>query len=200
MLAWGLSSPLQAQEFNDLFVVTPSEKSVALTLVEAGFKQLQFNSNSPTYLTSLDLVQDKAVEEQGSKDRYALVSHYRYEGDATVLSYINLTQQKLIWQKIKFHLPTQLSSEEFQQMKALVMASPEVQVILGTYLDKVEMEAMLIHSNRPKDALFGHRVVRSLFRLGQDYLDEPFVQVDLTTRQVSILTPQQLNTNHHHHP
>jgi hypothetical protein len=194
---WSL--PLLAQETNSPFSVTPAEKSLALSLTKKGFKQLALGTTGPMYLTNLELVNDKNAEERGSKDRFALVTYYRYEGDQAILSYINLSHPQLLWQKIKPHLPTQLAPEEFQQMKALILASPEVQARLGTIFDKLEIEAMLIHPTRPQDALYGHRVVRPLFRFGQDYLDEPFVQVDLTTQQVAIITPEQLQQNHHHH-
>jgi Cu2+-containing amine oxidase len=139
-------------------------------------------------VTNVDLVRDKADDAE-SEERLAMVTHYRYEGDLAIQTLVNLTEKKVVSLESIPHLPTPLVAQEFSLARELALSRADVKQALEEYRDRLNVEALVVRTASEDDPLFGHRVVRLLFRVGQDYLSTPIVMVDLTEKKVIIQQP-----------
>ena len=81
-------------------------------------------------------------------------------------------------------LPVSLSPEEFQRARDLALADERVRAALEDRGGSVVIEPLVLRPADHADSLYGHRVVRLLFRLDHDYLSDPVVLVDLTDERV----------------
>jgi len=138
-----------------------------------------------TFFVHAEMLHDKSAP--GS--RRALVLHYRYQGDLTITTVVDLTAQRVLDVRTAAHVAAPLSQQEFEQARGLAMADPRVAEALGQNRGRVTVEPLVLHATEG-DPLYGHRVVRLLFRVERDYLSAPVVLVDLTTRQVMIEPPR----------
>jgi Cu2+-containing amine oxidase len=142
-------------------------------------------ADARTFFVHAEMLHDKSAP--GS--RRALVLHYRYEGDQTITTVVDLTAQRVVDVRTAAHVAAPLSQEEFEQARGMAMADARVAGALGQNRGRVTVEPLVLHATEG-DPLFGHRVVRLLFRVDRDYLSAPIVLVDLTTRQVMIEPPR----------
>jgi Cu2+-containing amine oxidase len=196
---------------------TASAKKAARELVEKsrGFKDLlnerergflveksrDVNAKDKIYFTSAELVSPK---DDGERPREVtrnagviIVNHYRYKTDEVIRSTVDLGTRRVLKVEHFAHLPTPLSAEELQTAKELAFADGRVKKALKPYdLENVVVEPLLPRVNSKKDPAFGHRVVNLLFLVGSDYLGEPRVLVDLTTRKVEVDNPTAAKKNH----
>ena len=117
-----------------------------------------------------------------------LVVHYRYDDDAAIHSVVNLSNSAVLEQREIPHLPTSLAQEELELARELALKDRRVRDALGIYVDRVEIEALVIRSSSKQDPWFGRRVVQLLFRIGRDYRHRPRVVVDLTNNAVLVQT------------
>lgn len=115
-----------------------------------------------------------------------LVTHYRYEDDTGIETIVDLENERIVSQEATAHLPVQLTQREFARARELVLADEEVRDILGEAIETVELEPLVIRTLDREDPYFGHRVVRMLFKQGEDYRGDLRVEVDLTTREVFV--------------
>lgn len=175
-----------SQEQHPSDQLTESERTRAKNLASQFFESNKLLSDTPIYFIGADLYRDKKAEEKGEAERRARVTYYRYFKDMTFISTVNLTQGEVTDIDSVAHLPTALSEEEFKIARDLALSNDEIKEALGDYLDKAEVEALVFRTSSREDALFGHRVVRLLFKIGRDYLSEPVVNVDLTERKIMI--------------
>lgn len=173
-----------ATAINPAFQPTAVERQAAISLAERALTQRGLRTSGPLYLISVELLNGK--DDEGTQDRKAIVTHYRYDGDLTILTFVNLARGQVSRVDSVAHLPTQLSLEEFTTARNLGLADARVRTALGPYLSSATVEAMNIRATQTQDPIFGHRVVRLLFRVGQDYLIEPYVNVDLTSAKVVV--------------
>jgi Cu2+-containing amine oxidase len=141
-------------------------------------------ADARTYFTHAEVLRDKS-----SNARRALVVHYRYAGDQTVTSIVDLTARRVVDVRIEAHAGAPLSREEFAQASELALADPNVVNALGANRSRVTIEPLLLRAPEG-DPMFGRRVVRLLFRIDRDYLSAPVVHVDLTERRVLIEPPR----------
>ena len=140
----------------------------------------------PIYFNGVELHRVKQEDGESSTERHAVVSHFRYENNTTILTYVNLARERVVEVQSIANIPARLSVEEFEIAKELALTDPNVKRQLGAARDRIVVEPLVIHSASPKDPVFGRRVVRLLFRIGRDYLSKPVVIVDLTDRKVII--------------
>jgi hypothetical protein len=187
----GICGSLRAQEEDDTraFQLTASEKRSAIERAETEITQRNLRTGGPLYLVRTRLVRDKRPG--GSTDaevrRLAQVTHYRYDGDLAILTLIDLEQQQVLEVREVPHLTVPLAEEELDGAQDLALADPRVRKELGSSVDSVLIEALVLRTPDEKDQFFGHRVVRLLFLRGGSYLDRPVVLVDLTARKVVIV-------------
>lgn len=168
--------------------LTASERSAASELAQKALERARLRTPGPLYLVGTELLRDKRAEERGVFDRQAMVTHYRYDGDLTILTRVNVTRGEVERIDTVPHLPAALAPEEFRRAKDLALADVRVQRALARF-GEVTIEPLAIRTASRDDPIFGHRLVRLLFRKGPDYLREPVVVVDLTTAQVILEPP-----------
>ena len=171
-----------------------SEKAVALARREVETRKLRLKI--PLQLVAVEWTREKPEKEGAPEKRFALVTYYRYEDDAAILTLVEPAASRVAKVDVIPHLPVPLSAEEFQRASALALKFPQVVEALGARAKEVKTEGLLLRTSDEKDQLFGHRVVRMLFRVGTDYLTRPMAFVDLTTQKVWIEEPQ---TEYGHH-
>jgi Cu2+-containing amine oxidase len=165
------------------FKLTSEETKSARAVAE---KALAEKSVAQAYFVQAEVSRDKIAEQEGRAERKVLITHYQTEGDLTILTTVNLAKGAAESVETIPHLPTSLSEEEFNMAREMGLAEPSVKKALGKDIAKVVVEALSLRTMDEKDPIFGHRVVRLLFRIGRNYLDQPVVVVDLTTRKVTV--------------
>lgn len=162
--------------------LTEAEVQQAAGIAMGELRKRNF-ADSRTFFVHAEMLHDK-----GGNARRALVQHYRYAGDQTITTIVDLSAGRVVDVRVAEHAPSALSREEFEEARKLAMADPRVQEALGANRGNVEVEPLVVRASQG-DPLFGHRVVRLLFRRGRDYLTAPDVHVDLTDRKVMVRTP-----------
>ena len=173
------------RQMNDS-ALTDAEREIAAELAAQAIDRYGLRTTGPLYLVRVEWYRDKNAEEKGDIDRKAIVTHYRYNGDLAILTTVNISRQEIMEVDSVPHLATPLSTEEFNIARDMALSDARVKRGLGDYKDKIEVEALVSRTVLREDPLFGHRVVRLLFRVGRDYLSEPIVYVDLTSEKVII--------------
>jgi hypothetical protein len=164
--------------------LTPEEQRLARELATPAAQR--FATRGPFYLVAIERLRDKAAEDADSTARFAVVTHYRYDGDVAIRSVVDLARRAVVRTDSAPHRPTPLASEELDQARRLALENAAVRAALGARADQVMVEALVLRTSSPRDPIYGHRVVRLLFRVGADYLREPMVLVDLHTSTVTI--------------
>jgi hypothetical protein len=165
--------------------LTPAERTLAERLASGALRQRAL-VRGRLYLSGMELLRDKAEEAKAEPQRQALVIHYRYDGDLTILTSVNLTREAVVAVDTARGIPAPLAEEEFARARELAMADPRVARSLRGDPGRLVVERLLSRSSDPRDPLFGHRLVRLLFRYGPDYVSDPVVTVDLTTGTVLV--------------
>ena len=172
-----------------VFEPTAAERVRAFALSDQAIRERNLRSSGLFYNISAELHRDKAFEASGRTDRLVLVTSYRYEGDLTLLTFINLTRGTVMKIESVKNAPTHLSEAEYLIAREKALAHPQVAAKLAEFAGKVTVEAMVSRSPYNKDPLYGHRVVRLLFKVPQGYVVDPIVFVDLTANQVMVDSP-----------
>lgn len=165
--------------------LSAEEQNLARELSESALKNTALFLD-PIYFLGAELHRVKSEEGTSSNERHAIARHFRYEGNLTILTYVNLSSKKVLNVESIAHVPARLSVEEFEIAKGLALSDERVRKQLGTDSDKIDIEPLVFHSSSPEDPMFGRRAVRLLFRIERDYLSAPVVVVDLTDRKVII--------------
>lgn len=119
----------------------------------------------------------------GTGQRQVMVHHYRYRGDQTVLTHVDLNRLEVLGVETLSHFPTGLAPEEIERAEALARADDRLRSIFAH--GKLRVEARPIDFT-PGQPLFGRRVVHLLLRDGVNYLASPRVLVDLSTEAVLV--------------
>jgi len=161
------------------------EQELARQLAESSAR-VQSLVKGPTYFTGVELLRVKQDDDTSSAERHAVVSHFRYEGNLTILTYVDLSKKEIVGVESVENVPARLSLEEFEIAKGLALSDPRVKEQLGSDMNGIVTEPLVVHSASPEDPMFGRRLVRLLFRIDRDYLSKPIVIVDLTDRKVII--------------
>jgi hypothetical protein len=136
-----------------------------------------------TYFVHAEMLHDKAAPAA----RRALVLHYRYAGDTTFTSVVDLAAEgRVVDIRTDHNVPAPLSREEFAEAERLAMADTRVNGMLGPNRTRMIVEPLVLRAASPNDPLFGHRLVSLLFRFGTDYICPNIVIVDLSASRVLI--------------
>ena len=170
--------------------LSEEEQRRAVAIAERGTETARFLAAGRNVVADVELVRDKALEEAGRQDRLASVTHYRYAGDLTIQTLVNITDEQVLDVRTAEHRPTPLTVEEVERAKSLAFDDPDVRSALPVPVERIVAEPLLTTAGSPDDPLFGRRVVRLLFKVGRDYLAQPVVLVDLTSERVIVEPPQ----------
>ena len=166
--------------------LSAEERETATSIAEGLLSRAGPLAQRRIYPVRAELFREKAAEEAGVEARQALVTHYQYQGDLAILTFVNLRDRRVIRQDTIAHLPVPLSPAEFEQARELALMDSAVARELAPYRDRLVVEPLVLRTSDPNDPLAGQRVVRLLFRVGPDYLRRPIVTVNLSTREVLI--------------
>jgi len=132
------------------------------------------------FFVHAEMLNDKAA------GRRALVQHYRYEGDVTFTSIVDLAANQVVDVRSAAHVPTPLSPEEVSAAQTRALQEAPVRSLTSQY-GQVTLEPRAIRSTSPDDPLFGHRAIEFFFLTPRGYLvNTPRVIVDLTADRVLI--------------
>lgn len=200
-LAWGIAvalpvaaqSPGEPPQNPD--VLTPAEAELAGRVAEESPEVAPYlQSPQPVYRVRVELLRLKEAEER----RFALVTHYRYEGDLTIQSAVDLGAQTVFEVTATPAVPAPLAAEELDLARQLALGHPEVRSGLGQHLPAIEagapgysIQSLALHTTDPEDPIFGHRVVGVLFETPDGYITGLDVLVDLSTGEVTV-EPQEV--------
>lgn len=170
--------------------LTTIEQDQARRLAASAVEQRALVVRRPVVIGRVELLRAKGEDGEPSAERHALVTLYRYEGDLGILAAVNLAKQAVVSLDTVPGLPVPLAQEEFDRARTLALADPEVRRSLGGDADRVVIEPLVLRTSDTSDSLYSRRVVRLLFRIGQDYLSDPIVLVDLTAERVLLEHPR----------
>lgn len=132
------------------------------------------------YFIKADLLPPPAGE---PTRRLVMVHHYRYEGDVTVLTMVDLDAQQVVQSETVAHFPTALASEERERAAELARRDERVRPLLD---EVVALDFRPIQYARTSEPLFGHRVVHVMLRTDRGHFSRPRVLVDLSTDTVHL--------------
>lgn len=167
--------------------LSPAEREAARAIADSLLRRGGPLAERQVFAVRVELYRDKEREEEEEGGaRRALVTHYQYQGDLAILTYVDLRTREAFRQDTIAHLPVPLAPEELAEARKLAVADSTVARALAPYGERVVVEPLVLRTSDPSDPLSGQRVVRLLFRVGADYLRRPIVTVNLSTREVLI--------------
>jgi len=120
-----------------------------------------------------------------SDQRLVIVQHYRYQGDETVFTLIDLSRQEVIRREGTVHFPTALNSAETRRAKKLAQNDERLKTLIAARRLQLEARPFQVTADDPR---LGHRLAMILFRENADYLESPEVIVDLHTETVQVVS------------
>jgi hypothetical protein len=173
------SASAAAQRAEPPDTLTAEERALAFRLAEEAVRPLR--TRAPMYLVASELIRPK-----GNEARQALVTHYRYEGDLAVLTTVDFGRRSVVALDTVPHLVVPIVPAEVERARDLALADPRVSRVVEPYRNELQVEAIQSRAASAADPLFGHRVVRLLFRVRRGWLDDPLVHVDLTAGRVLV--------------
>ena len=92
-----------------LFTLTPAEVSLARDLAENDWHLAEQPSGFKTLFIKVDLLPDSQAE---TTQRLVMVHHYRYQGDQTIFTMVDLHSRQILKREICVHYPTALAPVE----------------------------------------------------------------------------------------
>jgi hypothetical protein len=120
-------------------------------------------------------------------ERRVNVIHYRYRGDETIITTVDLHTLEILKVDRYAHFPTGLAAEEVARAERLARAEERLQPLFAD--GTVILEARPIQTATEADPLFGRRLVQLLLRERGHYRAAPLILVDLTHDIVLIEEP-----------
>jgi hypothetical protein len=163
--------------------LTDADRAALARLAEQALKE-KGHWRGKVYLTRLELFADP---QPGAPSRKALAVHYRYDGNAALLTRLDVDRRAVLGVEEQQDFPTSLAPEEIRRAGELAKANAEVKKALAKYGGPAKFDVDVVNAfTVDKEAFgYGHRLVRVFFREGREYvLYAPNVDVDLTTEQV----------------
>jgi hypothetical protein len=122
----------------------------------------------------------------GTEQRQVTVTHYRYEGDMTVDTHVDLRAAQVLGIDYREHAPTALAEAEKARVLELIQSDRRLLPLFGTHGEALRVEMRPTRPASQQDPAYGHRLALLAFGVGDTYLRGPTVVVDLTTEQVHV--------------
>lgn len=147
----------------------------------------------PRPLSPLDRVQFIKAEllpasQAETSQRHVMVIHYRYRGDETIHTMIDLARHQVLKVEKFHHFPTGLAGAEIQRAEELARGDERLKPLLHAARPPIRFQARPIQFSQPGDPYIGHRLVQLLPYQGNESLSSPRVLVDLHTETVHLET------------
>lgn len=164
------------------FVLGDEEIRLARELAEADL-DVPTTPHGPlerVYFVKADLMPDGQVD--GSQ-RLVMVHHYRYRGDETIFTLVDLHRAEVVRREVQAHYPTALAAAEVLHAEKLARQDVRLKALFES---GVAADARPLQFSNPNDPFFGHRVVHVMLRRQGDCLTTPRVLIDLTTDTVHL--------------
>jgi hypothetical protein len=186
LLILGLRIPAARDEPGESkeLTLTAAEKTSVLQLTEETLKAKKLHKGK-IVLTRIDVYNNNKGERP---QRLAVVLHYRYDGNLTILTTVDVLQKKVLHVETDPDFPTPLTQEELDLAIKLARAHPEVKKQLARHVGTIEAEGLLTTTIDKTSSEYRHRVVQVVFKRNKAYLDSPRVHVDLTTEKVALVS------------
>jgi hypothetical protein len=160
------------------FVLSPQEIRQARDLAEARLPAPK-SSEERVYFVKVDLLPASQAE---SGQRRVMVHHYRYAGDETTFTLVDLRTLDVVSVETAEHYPTALAEEETARATGLARADERVRPFLDNGAE-LEFRPMQFAAEDPRH---GRRVVQVLLRGRDGYFSRPRVLIDLGDDKVEI--------------
>ncbi|MET1112606.1 MAG: hypothetical protein ABWX67_13875 [Allosphingosinicella sp.] len=157
----------------------------ARSVAEASSRLRSMLAQPRTLFIGVELVRRKGDDNRELAPLYRVL-HYRYSDDTTIMSLVDVARGRVTEESEARHAPVALAAAELAEARTLALANPRVARALERYRERLLVEPLVVRTSDPSDPWFGRRVVRLLFRVGQDYVSDPVVFVDLTGREVIV--------------
>lgn len=170
------------QDVRAPYELSADEVRLARELAERGL-EVPRQPASPldrVVFVKIDLLPDFRA---GTEQRQVMVHHYRYRGDQTVLTHLDLNRVEVLGVETLTHFPTGLAPEETERAERLARADDRLRGVFAGRQLRIDCRPMDFAANH---SLFGRRVVHLLLRDGHSYLTSPRVLVDLSREAVLV--------------
>ena len=99
------------------------------------------------------------------------VIHYRYQGDETIITTVDLQGLAVLKTETLRHFPTALAAEEKQRAESLARHDPRCRTLFST--PSIHVDLRPLQATDSSDPAHGHRLVHVMLRDGADYLSRP---------------------------
>lgn len=183
-LACGRAQGDQEGETPPPFVLTAREIQLARDLAEEPLGLVAEPSHPLQRIcfVKIDLLPDSQAQ---TEQRLVMVHHYRYQGDATILTLVDLRKAEVVRVETLVHYPTALAEEELVRAERLARADARVRAMIDARPD-AHLEARPLQITDMADSRFGHRLVRWHLRTSAGYVAGQSLLFDLTTETVTL--------------
>lgn len=179
LVGCGSPEPVAGQDTG----LVEAERELAAELTRQALEERGLLGGGPAYFVNAQMYREKEAAETGRK---ALATYYRYAGNMTFLTYVDLSNREIIRIDSVARLPTALAPAELDVARDLALSDSTVRRLLGQYADRAVVEGLVIHTDAEDDPFFDRRIVNLMFRVGSDYVITPPVMVDLMAREVIV--------------
>jgi Cu2+-containing amine oxidase len=186
--------------------LTSADRALAERIATEDSRVRELIGTGPHHLVSVDLLFLKPEKEESPApvqaveiDRNAEVI-FRREDESGVRAIVNLTKRTVTFVSRIESRQIPLTQEDIVEAARLAVENEELRHELGTEQEgfaaaakssrgatgRYAVTGLRLFTQDEDDPCYKHRCVRLMFRRDQDYLVQPVVMVDLTTRQVNL--------------
>jgi len=139
-------------------------------------------SEGKTVFVKMELLPTAQAE---TVERQVKLTHYRYENDETVYTFVNLRTNEVMPNGYAvLHAPTALAEEEMVLAEKVVRADPRLAGLFAAHGKRLKIEMRPTHLNSDAGTLAGRRLAMVDFVVGEGYVNPRAVIVDLAAEQV----------------
>lgn len=187
--------------------LTSADRALAERIATEDSRVRELLGTGPHHLISIDLLFLKPEKEESPApvhaveiDRNAEVIFRRGEDESGVRAIVNLTKRTVTFVSRIESRQIPLTQEDIVEAARLAVENEELRHELGTEQEgftaaakssrgatgRYAVTGLRLFTQDEDDPCYKHRCVRVMFRRDLDYLVQPIVMVDLTTRQVNL--------------
>jgi len=165
--------PLTAEERKDAERLARSDERVRELLGERG------------RLSYVEFLPIKPADEAATTiPRHAEVVFSRLDADYGVRAVVALESNSVVSADRVNGDNVPLTETDLEEAREIALQSAEVRSAVGTRMEQAKVEGLRILATDEKDPCFHRRCLRLMFKVGNDYLSEPIVIVNLSTNSV----------------
>lgn len=168
--------PLTVQERQTAERVARADSRVRELLGERGrLSYVEFVSIKPEAESDRLLHRHAEVVFLQANAEYGVRAVVRLDANPTVMTVDKMSERDV-----------PMMAEDLEAARKLALQSPEVRAVAEPRLEKARVEGLRVVGADDTDPCYRGRCIRLLFKIGNDYLSDPIVVVDLTTSRVTV--------------